>query len=64
MEPTSYWMRSLVPFSVVGSNTSLVDGDGTKYRGREYPWGVVNIEDQVGLCSLNSSYLSLCPDSL
>ena len=21
---------------------------GVEYRGREYPWGVVNIEDQVG----------------
>ena len=59
MEPPSFWMRSLVPFSVVGSNTSLVDGDGAKYRGREYPWGVVNIEDQVGssLVTLFSHHL-------
>ena len=32
----------------VGSNTVLRDPEtGTKYRGREYPWGTVNIEDQV-----------------
>ena len=32
----------------VGSNTLLVDPTtGVEYRGREYPWGVVNIEDQV-----------------
>ena len=40
-------MRSLIPFAVVGSNTTLTDEYGTKYRGREYPWGTVNIEDQV-----------------
>ena len=41
------WMRSLLPFAVVGSNTTITTEDGTKFRGREYPWGVVNIEDQV-----------------
>ena len=41
-------MRSLLPFAVVGSNATLTEEDGTKYRGREYPWGTVNIEDQVG----------------
>ena len=41
------WMRSLLPFAVVGSNTTLTAEDGSKYRGREYPWGTVNIEDQV-----------------
>jgi septin family protein len=40
-------MRSLLPFGVVGSNTTLTDDEGTKYKGREYPWGMVNIEDQV-----------------
>ena len=34
--------------SQVGSNTVLRDPEtGAKYRGREYPWGTVNIEDQV-----------------
>lgn len=46
------WMRSLLPFAVVGSNTTLIDGNGTKYRGREYPWGTVNIEDQ-GHCDFS-----------
>merc|ERR1711874_888325 len=46
------WMRSLLPFAVVGSNTTLAAEDGTKYRGREYPWGTVNIEDQ-GHCDFS-----------
>ena len=40
-------MRSLVPFGVVGSTSVHNDLDGTPFRCREYPWGVVNIEDQV-----------------
>ena len=47
LAPQDHWMRTLLPFGVVGSNTSLTDDEGTKYRGREYPWGVVNTEDQV-----------------
>jgi len=46
------WMRSLLPFAVVGSNTTITTEDGTKFRGREYPWGVVNIEDQ-GHCDFS-----------
>ena len=42
-------MRSLLPFAVVGSNATLTDEEGNKYRGRVYPWGTVNIEDQVRL---------------
>ena len=49
LDPQQYWMRTLLPFGVVGSNTSIADGEGNMYRGREYPWGVVNIEDQVSL---------------
>ena len=40
------WMRSEVPFAVVGSNTVMEDEEGRSVRGREYPWGTVNIEDQ------------------
>jgi len=47
LRPENNWMRSLLPFAVVGSNTTLTAHDGTKFRGREYTWGVVNIEDQV-----------------
>jgi len=45
LEPESQWMRNRLPFAVVGSNTVVTGGDGAKYRGREYPWGTVNIED-------------------
>ena len=40
-------MRNRLPFGVVGSNTVVTDEEGNKRRGREYPWGVVNIEDKV-----------------
>ena len=37
-----------MPFAVVGSNMTLTDPEtGHRYRGREYPWGCVNIEDKV-----------------
>ena len=35
------------PFAVVGSNITLKNPDGKIVRGREYPWGVVNIENKV-----------------
>ena len=47
LEPGQHWMKTLLPFGVVGSNTFFTDGEGRRYRGREYGWGVVNIEDQV-----------------
>ena len=34
------------PFAVVASNTLTTLSDGRKVRGREYPWGCVNIEDR------------------
>ena len=40
-------MRELLPFAVVGSNAILTDDEGNNYRGREYPWGSINIENQV-----------------
>ena len=41
-------MRERLPFAVVGSNITITDQDtGLRYRGREYPWGCVNIEDKV-----------------
>jgi len=47
LEPEGQWMRGRLPFAVVGSNTVLRDpATGRAYRGREYPWGTVNIEDQ------------------
>ena len=41
-------MRERLPFAVVGSNTVVVDEKGNRCRGREYPWGTVDIEDKVG----------------
>ena len=40
-------MRDRLPCAVVGSNTVIMDREGNKFRGREYPWGSVNIEDKV-----------------
>jgi len=34
------------PFAVVGSNIHTTLSDGRLVRGREYPWGTVNIEDK------------------
>lgn len=34
-------MKLCVPFAVVGSNTIFEVG-GQKFRGRQYPWGVVD----------------------
>ena len=39
--------EEIFPFAVVGSNTIIEDASGSRYRGRKYPWGCVNIEDQV-----------------
>ena len=39
--------EGLIPFAVVSSNTLTLNGDGKEVRGREYPWGTVNIEDKV-----------------
>ena len=37
------------PLAVVGSNTLMEDpATGARVRARSYPWGCVNIEDQVG----------------
>ena len=41
------WMRSRLPFAVVGSDSVRQGQDGRLVRGREYPWGIVDIEDQV-----------------
>ena len=38
---------SKLPFAVVGSNVVVTNDAGDRVRGRRYPWGTVNIEDQV-----------------
>ena len=37
-------LRSSVPFAVVGAST-MVEVNGKKIRGRQYPWGVVEVEN-------------------
>jgi septin 7 len=46
---TNSILKSKLPFAIVGSNT-LIESDGGKtVRGRQYPWGVVNVDD-LGHC--------------
>jgi len=35
-----------IPFAVVGSDTLVKTPDGRKVRGREYPWGVVEVDNE------------------
>jgi len=37
-------LKKQVPFAVVGS-TTLVEKEGRKVRAREYPWGIIEVED-------------------
>ncbi|XP_076265828.1 septin 4 isoform X2 [Rhynchophorus ferrugineus] len=37
-------LKASVPFAVVGSNT-ILEVAGRKVRGRQYPWGVVDVEN-------------------
>ncbi len=37
-------MRDSMPFAVVGAN-AMVDVKGKKIRGRQYPWGIVEVEN-------------------
>jgi len=37
-------LRTSMPFAVVGSST-MVEVNGKKIRGRQYPWGVVEVEN-------------------
>jgi len=37
-------LKSRVPFAVVGSNT-VIESGGKRVRGRQYPWGVAEVEN-------------------
>ncbi|XP_037605752.1 septin-5-like [Sebastes umbrosus] len=37
-------LKGSVPFAVIGSNVQ-VESEGRKFRGRSYPWGVVEVEN-------------------
>ncbi|BFZ56340.1 Cell division control protein 3 [Savitreella phatthalungensis] len=39
-------MLSRVPFAIVGSNTIVNAGDGRRVRGRQYPWGVIEVDNE------------------
>ena len=38
-------MMSRVPFAVVGSNTLVQSADGRQVRGRRYPWGTIEVDN-------------------
>lgn len=42
---TNTYLRSLMPFSIIGSNDVDELPDGTVIRGRKYPWGSLDVED-------------------
>lgn len=46
---TNSVLKSKLPFAIVGSNKVLSGPDGKTFRGRQYPWGVVNV-DELGHC--------------
>lgn len=37
---------SKVPFAIVGANTEVPSADGRKVRGRRYPWGVIEVDNE------------------
>jgi septin 7 len=37
---------SKVPFAVVGANAEVTTADGRKVRGRSYPWGVIEVDNE------------------
>uniref|UniRef100_A0A3B3UMD5 Septin n=1 Tax=Poecilia latipinna TaxID=48699 RepID=A0A3B3UMD5_9TELE len=39
-------LKDSIPFAVIGSNIQ-VDSKGRKFRGRSYPWGVVEVENPI-----------------
>ncbi|KAI9745815.1 MAG: hypothetical protein M1818_000496 [Claussenomyces sp. TS43310] len=39
-------IMSKVPFAVVGANSEVTDADGRKVRGRRYPWGLIEVDNE------------------
>ena len=35
-----------VPFAVVGANAEVTTSDGRRVRGRRYPWGVIEVDNE------------------
>ncbi|PYH88698.1 septin AspB [Aspergillus ellipticus CBS 707.79] len=39
-------IMSKVPFAVVGANSEVTAPDGRKARGRSYPWGIIEVDNE------------------
>ncbi|KAH8804712.1 septin [Xylogone sp. PMI_703] len=39
-------IMSKVPFAVVGANSEVTSADGRKVRGRSYPWGIIEVDNE------------------
>ncbi|EKD19619.1 septin AspB [Drepanopeziza brunnea f. sp. 'multigermtubi' MB_m1] len=39
-------IMSKVPFAVVGANSEITSDDGRKVRGRKYPWGIIEVDNE------------------
>ncbi|KAM5348432.1 hypothetical protein ACJ41O_008256 [Fusarium nematophilum] len=39
-------IMSKVPFAVVGANNEITSADGRKVRGRSYPWGIIEVDNE------------------
>ncbi|KAH7384759.1 Septin-domain-containing protein [Cadophora sp. MPI-SDFR-AT-0126] len=39
-------IMSKVPFAVVGANSEITSTDGRKVRGRKYPWGIIEVDNE------------------
>jgi septin 7 len=39
-------IMSKVPFAVVGANAEVTSADGRRVRGRRYPWGVIEVDNE------------------
>ncbi|TIB60872.1 hypothetical protein E3P78_02979 [Wallemia ichthyophaga] len=39
-------IESKIPFAIVGSTQTIQTGDGRSVRGRSYPWGVVEVDNE------------------
>jgi septin 7 len=37
---------SKVPFAVVGATSEITSADGRKVRGRRYPWGIIEVDNE------------------
>lgn len=37
---------SKVPFAVVGANSEVTSQEGRKVRGRRYPWGIIEVDNE------------------